>query len=204
MSLKRFMRDFNPRSEVVSSFKFPSNYLAPKVIPSKQEVRKFYDALERPIERALFLFYATTGLRKNEVLSLQIDDIDFDKRMIVPNNGQTRTKRRWASFFNQEAEKTLREYLATRKNNKRKLFRIGTHTFVDFWKRAHVKSGVHITPKVLRAWFCNEMGRLGVLDRFVDAFCGRLPMSVLARHYTDYGPEKLQQIYSKIRLRVLS
>lgn len=123
--------------------------------------------------------------------------------MIVPNNGQTRTKRRWVSFFNPEAANALQEYLATGKDNKKKLFRIGTHTFVDFWKRTPAKTGVHVTPKVLRAWFCAEMGRLGVPDRFVDAFCGRVPKSVLAKHYTDYLPVKLKEIYDKVGLKVL-
>ena len=35
------------------------------------------------------------------------------------------------------------------------------------------------------------MGRLGV------------PRSVLARHYTDFSPEKLKEIYNKVNLRVL-
>jgi intergrase/recombinase len=35
------------------------------------------------------------------------------------------------------------------------------------------------------------MGWLGVPDRYVDAFCGRVPRSVLVRHYTDFSPEKL-------------
>jgi len=49
-----------------------------------------------------------------------------------------------------------------------------------------------------------RMGRLGVPDRYVDAFCGRVPRSVLARHYTDFSPEKLKEIYDKARLKVLS
>jgi len=48
------------------------------------------------------------------------------------------------------------------------------------------------------------MSRLGVPDRFIDAFQGRIPQSVLARHYTDYRPEKLKAIYDKAELRVLS
>jgi intergrase/recombinase len=48
------------------------------------------------------------------------------------------------------------------------------------------------------------MGRLSVPDRFVDAFCGRVPKSILARHYTDFSPEKLKEIYDKANLRVLS
>ena len=49
-----------------------------------------------------------------------------------------------------------------------------------------------------------EMGQLGVPDRFIDAFCGRSPKSVLARHYSDYSPERLKLIYDKAKLKVLS
>lgn len=48
------------------------------------------------------------------------------------------------------------------------------------------------------------MGRLGVQDRYVDAFCGRTPKSVLARHYSDYSPERLKEIYVKANLRILA
>jgi intergrase/recombinase len=48
------------------------------------------------------------------------------------------------------------------------------------------------------------MGELGVPDRYIDAFCGRVPRSILARHYTDYSPERLKRIYDKANLRVLS
>jgi len=200
--LKVFFRDFIKVGGIIESFKFPDRPMSIKVVPSKEKLRKFYYALEKPIERALFLFYATSGLRKNEVLTLQKEDIDFKKRMIIPRSNQTRTKRRWVSFFSEEAEKILQEYLSTRKGEKGKLFRIGTHTFLSFWKRAQLKTQVHITPKILRKWFCTEMGRLGVPDRFVDAFCGRVPKSVLARHYTDYSPEKLKEIYDKAGLKV--
>jgi len=55
---------------------------------------------------------------------------------------------------------------------------------------------------VLRAWFCDEMGRLGVPDRYVDAFYGRSPKSVLARRYSDFLPEKLKEIYEQAGLRM--
>jgi hypothetical protein len=40
-------------------------------------------------------------------------------------------------------------------------------------------------------------------DRLVDAFCGRIPHSVLARHYTDFSPERLKEIYDRARLGIL-
>ena len=43
----------------------------------------------------------------------------------------------------------------------------------------------------------------GVSDSYIDAFCGRVPKSVLARHYTDFSPEKLEEIYEKANIRIL-
>jgi hypothetical protein len=41
------------------------------------------------------------------------------------------------------------------------------------------------------------LGRLNVPDRYVDAFCGRVPQSILARYYTDFSPERLKEIYDQ-------
>jgi intergrase/recombinase len=72
------------------------------------------------------------------------------------------------------------------------------------WKTARIKSKVSLKVKDLRDWFCSEMGSLGIPDRYVDAFCGKTPKSVLARHYTDYTPRKLKEIYDKAGLVVIS
>lgn len=56
----------------------------------------------------------------------------------------------------------------------------------------------------LREWFCQTMGELSVPDRFIDAFCGRTPKSVRARHYSDYSLERLKRIYDQVGLKVLS
>ncbi len=55
----------------------------------------------------------------------------------------------------------------------------------------------------MRERFACEMSELGVADRYVDAFCRRVPRSVLARHYTDFSPERLKRIYDKAGLTVL-
>jgi intergrase/recombinase len=72
------------------------------------------------------------------------------------------------------------------------------------WRHAREKTGINISCQDLRFWFSSEMGRLGVSDRYVDAFCGRVPRSILARHYTDYNPERLKEIYEKADIKILS
>lgn len=96
----------------------------------------------------------------------------------------------------------MKEYLTTRKDDSSKLFRISSHTFLDVWKRAEQESGVRVTPQILREWFCDELGRLGVPDRYVDAYCGRVPKSVLAKRYSDYAPDKLKEIYRQAGLNL--
>ena len=201
--LKAFFRDLMKMPEVVESFKFRKIALAPIIIPSKQQLQKFFATLRTPIARALFLTYASSGLRKMELLALKKEDIDWENRMIIPKNHSGETKKSWVAFFNKEAEQALREYLAARTDVNVKLFRISPHNFIDIWKYASEDSGVQVTPQVLREWFCDEMGRLGVPDRYVDAFCGRVPHSVLAKRYSDYSPEKLNEMYDKAKLTTL-
>ena len=73
---------------------------------------------------------------------------------------------------------------------------------VELWKSAREKTCIDITPQKLRQWFCSEMLRLGVSETYVDAFCGRVPKSVLARHYTDFSPEKLEEIYERANIKI--
>ena len=200
-SLKVFFRDFMNMPQVVNSFKFPRRQIQLKTVPSKEELQEFYGALETARDKGLFLTYATSGLRRNEILCLEIGDVDFKNRMIRPRRNQSRTKHTWVSFFNEEAERALKRYLESRNDLDRRLFPIRNLKLI---KKACKKTGIHITPQVLRRWFSCEMGRLGVPDRYIDAFCGRIPCSILERHYTDYSAERLKQIYDKAGLRVLS
>lgn len=48
------------------------------------------------------------------------------------------------------------------------------------------------------------MLRLGVSETYADNFCGRVPKSVLARHYTDFSPEKLREVSVESELSSLT
>jgi len=203
-ALKRFYRDYLGMKDLVETFKFPELGFKPIIVPSKTELQVFYKALETHRNKALFLMYATSGLRCSEILSLnRYRDVDFKNRMLKPRKSPNESKHTWLSFYNAEAERELKKYLALRKDSNPKLFPISKKQLLRTFKKAWQISEVKVTPQILRDWFCCEMGNLGVQDRYVDAFCGRMPKSVLARHYTDYSPRKLKQIYDKAKLTVL-
>jgi hypothetical protein len=94
--------------------------------------------------------------------------------------------------------------LATRKDDDAELFRIENYKFLDLWKRAYLKSCVRVTPQALREWFFSGMVAKGVNGSYVDAFWGRIQRSVLTKHYLDCFRDKLEEIYDKTNLKVLS
>jgi integrase len=125
--------------------------------------------------------------------------------MITPNGHKGETKKLWLSFYNEEADRVLKEYLACRKPTRsERVFPMPRNEERRLWKVAKEKTGLNISPQRLREWFCCEMALVGVSDRYIAAFCGRTPKTILARNYTDYSPEKLKQIYDKAGLKTLS
>jgi len=203
-SLKVFYRDFLELEDLVRTFKFPNREYKPKGILRKEILQKTYDLLEKPKDRVLLLGYAVTGLRRNELLGVTKQSIIFDKRMVLPEKRTSRTKRIGVTFYNEELEEILPGYFEARNDSDPRFVNVSLKYWQRTFGRLSSKVGERITPKRLREWFCAEIGELGVPDRYIDAFCGRVPSSVLARHYTDYSPERLKRVYDKAGLKVLS
>ena len=202
--LRAFIQRYLQKPELMNGFKHshvPSNF--ERHLPTKEQLKKGFEALDSDKERANYLFTATTGLRRGEVWSLTKDDVDFETRCVKAKH-DTRTKRAGVTFYNSECEIYLKKYLNSRKDENNKLFRIGYRQFRLIWKKASEPAGIKITPQVLRKWHSTMLGELMVPDRYVDIFHGRAPRSVLARHYTGKGLEILKRIYDKANLRVLA
>lgn len=61
-------------------------------------------------DETILLMLTTTRLRRNELFNLTSEDMDFDRRMISPTK-DSRTKRTYLTFYNEEAENYLEKYL---------------------------------------------------------------------------------------------
>jgi len=193
---------FLGRKDLTETFTFAVEYEKPYKRLSKADLQRFYNALKSLDTRTRFLMYASSGLRPVELLGLTEKDTDMENRMIIPSVHKGATKRSWISFFNTETEALMKEYILTRKG-KEKLFPRESHRMVNEWENAQKETGLNITAKVLRRWFSDEMGRIGIPDRYVDAMMGHIPRKMLSQRYTDLSPENLKEIYDKANLWVL-
>jgi integrase len=203
-AFKAYFRGFKGL-RFMDGYKHPSGPLIMKEELEPQKVRTFIDSIDDLGVKTVALFLASSGLRKNEVLSLMERDIDRKVRSIVPSCHSGETKHSGISFYNSEAEACLREFekknVGLEKNGK--LFRIGHETFLRAWNRARKKSSIYLKPKDMRDFFSQEMGKAFVPDRYIDIFQGRSPRNILAKHYNPHGIRMLREIYDKADLKVL-
>ncbi len=84
--------------------------------------------------KCIAIFLASSGLRKSEVLYLKKSEINTELRCIIPNCHSGETKQTGISFYNEEAEKILQEYLKKIEISKNKLDRLFVIGHEDSWE----------------------------------------------------------------------
>ncbi len=159
-TLKIFFRDFERMPSIIDGFRFPKTMLSPKMIPTKEELQAFHNAIDNLRDKTVFLFFATSGLRREELLNITFDEVDLQKRMLSPRSNGT-TKLTWISFYNSEAEGLLSEYLQKRNTKSKRLFPHSEAEVKKIWFKARQQTKLNITPQVLREWFAEEMSNRG-------------------------------------------
>jgi integrase len=104
--------DFLQSPQDIVSFKMaPVDYMRKNlVLPTKSQMKLAFDALKGDDAKTAFLFFACTGLRKNEILTLNIDKINLETRAVIPQHF-TRVKRSGITFYSAETETRLKNYL---------------------------------------------------------------------------------------------
>ena len=195
-TLRVFCRDFLKMGHLIEGFKYsPRDDPEPEPPSDKAIQRGFYAQPDR-LSQGFYLFVATTGLRKSEILGLSWGNINLQLRSVKPGKW-TRTKRTGVTFYNCEAERLMPAI------GDDPIWPLGSRTYNAVWKRATKAAGEKISAKLLRVWFSTKMAELGVPDRYVDVFQGRAPRKVIAKYYTGKGLLRLKRIYDRAGLRVL-
>jgi site-specific recombinase XerC len=139
-------------------------------------------------------------------LELRIKNIDFGiNKVDASEMHKGNTKSSWISFFTQQTSDNLENHLITDEfqaddsdyDNSR-LFTVSDRYVQQAFKDASDALGISVNPHLLRTVFAEKCTQAKLADKYIDAFCGRIPQSVLSKHYTDYSPQALRKQYDKV------
>jgi site-specific recombinase XerD len=154
--------------------------------------------------RALFESLLSTGMRISELLSLNRDSIDFDRKeaVIVGKGRKTRTV-----FFSDDAVRWLRRYLARRDDTNPALFvtygdspsRLSRGDIPRFLKAAGKLAGLkkRITPHLLRHTFCTNLRNNGADLSLIKELAGHQDIQTTVRYYLGTDKQVLKDAVTK-------
>jgi integrase/recombinase XerD len=140
-------------------------------------------------DRAMITLLAKTGIRRGELIRIDLDDIDWEEMSITLKPRAKRSNR--VVFFDSETVAVLKDWLRLREgmevktkalfvgDNGGRLKRSGVYNAVVRWaKRAglHDPSSArmedHFTPHCCRHWFTTHLRRAGMPREFIQELRG--------------------------------
>ncbi|NQV40189.1 MAG: site-specific integrase [Nitrosopumilus sp.] len=198
-ALRRYIRDYLKLGNWIESFEFSKTKAKIKHLPSDQELLEFVKELKGESQIAFLLMY-TSGLRIGEIVKLKVENLNFEINSIDASEiHDGDTKHSWVSFFTTPLAKILQNYIEGKYiANNENLFSIESRTIQNNFKLVSEKLGIELTPHVLRSVFTEKCTVAKISDKYIDALCGRTSPSIIAKHYTDYSPQKLRLQYNLV------
>ncbi|MFP4051978.1 MAG: tyrosine-type recombinase/integrase, partial [Thermoplasmata archaeon] len=158
-------------------------------VPEIEEMSRFINSIPKLRDKAIVALFAKTGIRRGELISIDIDDIDLQEYSIELKQKAKRSNR--IVFFDHETARILKRWLKAREGWNPKgealfigehgdrLHRHGVYEAVTKWAE---KVGLHnpdsdtlkdsFSPHCLRHWFTTWMRRKGMERQFIQELRG--------------------------------
>jgi len=171
------------------------------VIPSKEELLRFFSSVESPKYRALFMTIFAAGLRVSEVTRLRVSDIDSSLMLIRVHQGKGRTDR--YVMLSEKLLPVLRSYWQAYRPklwlfpSSRGNSPVSTGTVRRICHEAYLRSGLKkkITPHTLRHAFGTYLLQQGTALPVIQLLLGHKSPSCTVR-YTRIGAPQLSRTKS--------
>lgn len=161
-------------------------------------------------DKAMLEFAYATGMRVTEIISLDVDDVNFDKALVTCANG---IKKRNIPLGNlsikalDEYIKNARPYMIKKEDEKalfvnvngKRLTRQGFWKIIKYYKeQAHITKD--ITPHVLRHSFATHLLQNGADLKSIQMMLGHSDISS-TQVYMKFQDETLRSVYHKAHPR---
>jgi integrase/recombinase XerD len=179
---------------------------------SLDQMRDLIDSAEWICQKAMFIFFAKTGIRRQELIDLDVQDLYVSKRYAVLKPHAKRSNR--VVFFDDECSQVLEAWLEWRKAHKVKtkaLFigikggRISRDTVYEATTEHAQKLGFHntegllnekFTPHCFRHWFTTWLRRAGCPRAIIQELRGDTRKEAIDI-YDHITQEELKESYLK-------
>jgi len=154
---------------------------------SVEDMTMLVNSVLDPRDRAIIILLAKTGVRRGELITMDVDDIDWTEQSITLKPKRKRSNR--LVFFDEECARGLKRWLNARGELKTKALFVGAGG--ERLKRSGVYSLVckhaqrvglhdskspkledHLTPHCFRHWFTTWLRRNGMPREFIQELRG--------------------------------
>ncbi len=207
--------DQNPipaiRKRYLKRYKNDDGRQAQRMLISVPEMAGYITSIMDPRDRAIAVLLAKTGIRRGEMLALNLDDVDWDIRRIRLHPTPKRSNLR--VYFDDECARVLQRWLQLRSKldgssqaiflNQYgdRLHRNGVYRSIVKWAK---KYGIydtdsdrledHFTPHCFRHWFTTHLLRAGMPREYVAELRGDSPKGAIDI-YNHIDHEDLRKQY---------
>lgn len=195
--LRSFWAWYSAEFEVASpmaSIQRPKGKSAPVHVLSPAEIAKVLAACSTPRDQALIRLMLSSGLRRTEVCSLDVEDVDLKQRTIMVKRGKGGKAR--VAVMDDEAAKALWRLLRTRPEGSVALFegRSGTRMTPGSLNHAVTRiagrSGIPLHPHQLRHTWAHYALSGGIGERNLMQLAGWSNPAMLARYGAALASER--------------
>jgi site-specific recombinase XerD len=177
------------------------------VVLSELEVTKILNSVINLKHKSILMTIYSSGIRLNELLSLQIKDVDFDRNLIIVKMGKGKKDRQ--SVLSQSLKSVLINYLGKYQPSKHMFEgqnggRYSASSVQSIMKKAVNKVGIkkHATVHTLRHSFATHLLENGTDIRFIQELLGhkRLETTQIYTHISKIAFEKIKSPLDRLKI----
>lgn len=197
------------RKKYLRTYKDPVNH---RRLISVEEAARMVRATIDTRDRAILLLFLKTGIRLNELISLDVDDVDLDNLSLLLKPTPKRSNR--LVYFDEETARALKRWLSVRasrpkRRGERALFlnrfgrRIQDNSVWQVVTKAAERVGLHnpksrpedhFSPHCCRHWFTTHLIRSGMPRDYIKWLRGDA-MNEAIDIYNHIDPEDVKRSY---------
>ena len=179
------------------------------VVLSEEEVTRLLNSVNNLKHSAILMTIYSSGIRLNELLSLQVKDIDFDRNIIIVKMGKGKKDRQ--SVLSQSLKSVLINYLGKYQPSKYAFEgqsggRDSASSVQSIMKKAVKNAGVkkHATVHTLRHSFATHLLENGTDIRFIQELLGhkRLETTQIYTHISKVSFDRIKSPLDRLDINL--